>query len=138
MVYFTIIQLSKFCLNYFHAHAEHGGIAEDLIFLKGDFLTVGKNFWSNRHVLDSDSCMLWPVKGCYELLHSQLNVVYLVKWVAFGTVAHHSRTDHHYQTLRQIKYNLAIEYSTTNVHVCINICIIINITTIIILCIYFW
>ena len=31
----------KFCLTYFHAHAECGGIVGDLIFLKGDFLTVG-------------------------------------------------------------------------------------------------
>ena len=31
----------KVCLTYFHAHAEHGGIVADLIFLKCDFLIVG-------------------------------------------------------------------------------------------------
>ena len=54
MASFTIIHLSKFCLTYFHAHAERGGVVGDLIFLKGDFLTVGLNFWFNPHVLDSD------------------------------------------------------------------------------------
>ena len=35
------LYLSKFCLTYFHAHAERGGIVGDLIYLKGNFLTVG-------------------------------------------------------------------------------------------------
>ena len=56
--------------------------------------------------------------------------VYLVKWVAFGIAAHHSRTDHHDQTFWQIQYNLAIEYPTTNVYVYINVCIITNTTTV--------
>ena len=31
---------------------ECGEIVGDLIFLQGDFVTVGYNFWSNPHILD--------------------------------------------------------------------------------------